>query len=515
MKSINQLKAGTVLTYITMLISTIIPLLYTPVMLRILGQAEYGLYSLSSSIMSYLFMLTLGLCAAISRYIVKYIVANDKVMLERVIGLFVDVFFAIGVVVCIVGAIIAFFADSLFSKGLTINEINKLRVLIVLMSVNTAISWISSVYSNVITCHERFIFRKLVDMFLTIASPILNLVILFMGYASIGMAVLAIIVQIIGLLVNAGYCRMRLKIRPRYLNPPKELLKDIFAFSAFVFIGMIADLLYWSTDKILIGAMMGSIAVAVYNIGSTFNSLLQNLASAISGVFSPRVNSYVFKNKDISEISSLMIRVGRLQYLIVSLVLAGFVVFGYDFITLWAGNDYKDAYYVALMTLIPLAIPLIQNIAYTAICAMNKHKFRAIVYAILAVINVIGTYFLIPILGIVGASLCTCVVFVIGQGFIMNWYYNKLGFSIKEFWINILKMSIVPLIISVMYVIISHCFLGTVNVLAALLLRIIIFTLVYSLLTYLFTMNDYEKDLFWGIFRKIKGLFSKKEKINE
>ena len=52
-KEVNQLKMGAILTYITLVISTIIPMLYTPVMLNILGQAEYGLYSLSTSVTGY------------------------------------------------------------------------------------------------------------------------------------------------------------------------------------------------------------------------------------------------------------------------------------------------------------------------------------------------------------------------------------------------------------------------------------------------------------------------------
>ena len=46
-----------------------------------------------------------------------------------------------------------------------------------------------------------------------------------------------------------------------------DMLKEIWGFTAFVFLGMIVDMLYWATDKVLIGALIGSVAVAVYNIG--------------------------------------------------------------------------------------------------------------------------------------------------------------------------------------------------------------------------------------------------------
>ena len=42
----NQLKIGVILSYVTMAIQNIIAIVYTPVMLRLLGQSEYGLYQL-------------------------------------------------------------------------------------------------------------------------------------------------------------------------------------------------------------------------------------------------------------------------------------------------------------------------------------------------------------------------------------------------------------------------------------------------------------------------------------
>ncbi|MDQ9443851.1 polysaccharide biosynthesis C-terminal domain-containing protein, partial [Serratia marcescens] len=68
-----------------------------------------------------------------------------------------------------------------------------------------------------------------------------------------------------------------------------------------------------------------------------------------------------------------------------------------------------EAYYIALYTMIPLAIPLIQNVAYNTILAQKKHKFRSIIYAIIAVVNVISTYMAIPKYGIIGAAVCTAI----------------------------------------------------------------------------------------------------------
>ena len=49
-EKINELKAGALLSFVNLALSSLIPFFYTPVMLRILGESEYGLYSLSSSV---------------------------------------------------------------------------------------------------------------------------------------------------------------------------------------------------------------------------------------------------------------------------------------------------------------------------------------------------------------------------------------------------------------------------------------------------------------------------------
>lgn len=503
MNTSNQLKAGAILSYVNLAIGTILPFFYTPIMLRILGQAEYGLFSLSNSVISYLSLLTLGVGGAILRFLTRYRTENNKDMLERTAGLFLMLYGIIALVTCVVGYGLTFFTGTLFAKGLTDWEIQRMNVLILIMVASTAVSLLCSVYSSLLVCYERYLFQRITGILGTVLAPCLNLVVLYAGYASIGMALAGLLMQILTLAANIWYCFKKLHIHPKLRNLPFGMLREVFGFSLFVFVSMIADLLYWACDKVLLGAMVGTAAVAVYNIGGTFNSILQTMSSAISGVFAPRVNQYVFSDRKIDDFSALLIRVGRIQYLIVALVLSGFVTFGRSFILLWAGPGYEDAYAVALLTMIPLAIPLIQNIAFTTITAQNRHQFRAVLYVFLAVANAVGTYLLIPSMGVIGAALCTCIVFVLGHGIIMNWfYYHKIGLDIPGFWKNILKMTVIPAIMSVVFSVLhDHGF--AVYDIRSFLLQVAVYTAIYCGLSWLFTMNAYEKQLVSDLLRKL------------
>lgn len=511
MKKVNELKAGAILSYVNLGISCVIPLLYTPIMLELLGQAEYGVYSLSNSVISYLSLLNFGMGSAVSRYVVKCRAENDKDGVERVTGLFTLIYMALAVLVCVVGLVLTFSADRFFSKGLTGAEISRLKVLLLIMTVSTAVSFPVSVFSSICVAYERYVFRRFWDIATTIASPILNLIILYAGGKSIGMALVGFAMQLIYVPVFVGYCIKRLDIHPKFKGFPKGLLQEIWSFSAFVFFSMIVDLLYWSTDKLLIGALVGSVAVAVYNVGNVFTNMLQNMSSSISSVFAPRVTTLVVLRNDPKEISSLLVRVGRIQYLIVAFVLSGYIVFGQQFIHFWSGDEYLDAYWVALMTMVPLSVPLIQNVAFTTILAQNKHQFRAVIYAIIAVMNVISTYIVLPVYGIIGAAVCTGIAFILGNGIIMNiYYYRVTKLDIPLFWKNIGKMSIVPGISILVEYPLFNVIIPYISM-PVFLTQVVIYSVIYLTLIWVFTMNTYERKLFLDLFYKITDMINRRK----
>lgn len=514
-REVNQLKAGVILSYINLGISCIIPLLYTPIMLSILGQGEYGLYSLSNSVISYLTLLNFGMGSAVMRYVTKARAEGRKEDIEKVVGTFTILYLVLAFIVVAIGSVISGTAGSLFSHGLTDGEIDELKVLMIIMTISTAISFPVSVFSSVMVSYEKYLFRRVLDILATILAPLLSLISLFMGYGAIGLAIVGLIIQIIDVPVFVLYCTKSLKIHPKFAKLDTILIKEIFGFSAFVFLSMIVDMMYWATDKILIGAMIGSAAVAVYNVGGVFTTILQNMSSTISNVFTPRVTTMVVLNDTMKKLSDLLIRIGRLQYLIVSFILSGYIVFGRYFISIWAGNDYGDAFIVSLLVMIPISVPLIQNIAYNVVLAQKKHQFRAIMYTIVAVLNVIATYFAIPYFGIIGAAACTGIAYLIGNGLVMNIYYYKVTkLDIPRFWANILKMSIVPGILCAIGYIVFNYFVTTPSLLIFF-LEILGYSLIFVLLSWFFTMNDYEKSVFSDALKKVINKLKRGRKSSE
>lgn len=504
-KRINQLKTGVILSYINLAIGSIIPMIYTPIMLRILGQAEYGLYSLSSSIISYLSLLNFGMGSTIVRYVTKYKVEGNKNKEQEIVGLFFVIYFILSVLVLVGGVCLVRLSPSIFNEGLSENEILRLQILILIMSINTAFSFPMSVFSSIIISYERYIFSRSIDIILTILTPIVNLIVLYIGFKSIGMATSSVAIQLLIFPIMLLYCLKILKVIPKFTRPDYSLLNEILRFSLFIFIGSLVDMLFWSTDKVILGALAGTVTVAIYNVGSTFNSIVEKLSTTISGVLTPRITEMVVKGVDNIYLSELFIKIGRIQFIIIALVVSGFITFGRPFVVLWAGEGYEDSYIIALLTMIPLVVPLIQTVGRNIIIAQNKHQFRSIVYLCIAIINVISTYLIVPYMGGIGAALCSCISYIIGQGIIMNIYYSKVTkLDIYKFWYNIIRMSIIPFLLILLFRVGLYKIFNFYDI-HIFLLGVLLYAFLYIVLMYSFIMNNYEKSI---VNRPIKKIFN-------
>ena len=495
MNNSNELKLGAILSYVTLFIGNLISIIYTPIMLRLLGQAEYGLFNLSNSVVGYLGLLNFGFGNAIVRYTAKYKALNDETGEANVNGLFLLVYTIIGIAVGVVGVILVFNVDNMFSNSLSIREVNRMKTLIGLMVFNMAISFPFGVFGSIINAYEKYIYLKIIGLIRSILNPFIMLPLLLMGYKSIAMTVMSTVVNIIFIAINVYYCFKVLKIKIKFSNLDFSIFGEIIVYSSYIFLNMIVDKIYWSTDQLIIGAVSGTVAVAIYSIGSTFNTYYMSFSTAISGVFLPKVTKMVTNNVSNKDLSDLFIKTGRIQYIIMSFIFSGFLIIGKEFIYQWAGAGYEESFYIALVVMIPLTIPLIQNLGITILQAKNMHKFRSILYICIAIVNVIASIPMAKIYGGIGAAVCTSISMIIGNVIIINiYYYKRIHLDILNFWKNIIKMSI-PVVISL---IIGKLILSSIAMSGylGLFIKGLMFTIIFFVFMWTMGMNNYEKEMF-------------------
>ncbi len=469
-------------------------LVYTPVMLRLLGQSEYGLYQLVNSFVSYLGLLSFGFSGAYMRYYAKYEGENKQSEIKNLNGIFFIIFSLITLLCLGCGLILTKNITLIFGEGLNPEEYKIARILMVLMVLGLSTTMFSTVFTCYATAHEQFVFQRLLELLQNILNPFIALPLLISGYGSIGMVTVSTSLVLIKFLVNVIFCRKHLHIRFSFRNLNFSLIKELSSFTFFIFLNEIIDKVNWSLDKVLLGRFSGTVAVSIYGVASNLNLMYQNLLSAISNVFIPKVNRIVMQKHDDKALSDVFIKVGRIQFIMAYLIISGFIFFGKTFIELWAGNGYEESYYVGLLLMIPATMELIQFIGIEIQKAKNMHQARSIVYACISLMNICMSIVLIKKFGALGAAAGTTFSLLIGTWIFMNiYYYKKIGLDIPRFWKNILSFFPVILLTSITGIILNKYTLSTSWV--GLLLNIIIYICIYCVAMYFIGMNGEEKNL--------------------
>ncbi len=161
-KQVSQLKAGAFLSYAVLGLNTLVGLLYTPYMLRMMGKSEYGLFSLVASVIAYLTILDLGFGNAIIRYTAKFRAERKEREQSEMFGMFLILYSFIAVISVLIGLVLWTNTNILFAKTMTSVEIERTRIMLLLMIFNLAITFPFSIFQSIIIAYENFIFQKIV-----------------------------------------------------------------------------------------------------------------------------------------------------------------------------------------------------------------------------------------------------------------------------------------------------------------------------------------------------------------
>lgn len=498
----NQIKLGSVLSYLSLILGTIVSMIYTPIMTSRLGQSEYGVYSLVLPMVSYLNLFSFGLGSAYTRFYTRYKVDDDRQGMAKLNGMFIIIYSILGILVLAVGFIIAANPLVAFGSKLTPDELSLASRLMYIMTITAAVTFPISVFESNAMVNERYVFLKIIALIKSVLNPLIIIPLLLIGYRSEAIAYLSLIFAVVSGFFNIRYCFKKLKIKFRFGNFDFGLLKEMFKFTSYVFIGIVVDQLNWTIDKLLLGRFVGSGSVSIYNIASQLNIYYMSMATTFSGILTPRVHQMVTTNRSNKEISDLFIKVGRFQFIILTMILFGFIAVGYPFVLKWGGPEYGASYAIAIILFIPTILPCIQNLGIEIQRAKNMHKFRSIVYLLVAIVNIFLSIPLCIYFKEIGVAVGTAIPVLVGNGLLMNWYYDKyIGLDIKRFWrriIALLPSLVLPCIASILIALFVNIegYLG-------ILIYGCIYLVIFITSVWVLGLTRYEKEIVLSPLRKL------------
>lgn len=499
----QQIKKGAIISYVAIFVNIAAGLLYTPWMIKQIGQNDYGLYVLMTSVLTY-FVVDYGLSQAVTRFLAKYKSEGDTAHISNFLGVTAKLYIALDVIVIVALVVFYFFIDKVFLE-LTPEEIVKFKHIYGISAFFSIMSFPLLYISGIYYAFELFSQIKLFDLLTKLGSVFFTIIALLLGY---GLTVLVLVYAVIPFLVNV--CKIVYLKNKGYLNInwkfwDNSVLKDILNTSVWLLIILVGELFLKNISPAVLGTFSGTNEIAVFSIANTLDSYLLVFAAALNGLFLPRITDLMNQVNSAELIRDLMIKVGRFQVIIIGFLTLMFVLVGMEFIQLWVGAQFARSYYVLLLLIIPTLLFSILQLGTTYILVLNKLKYQAYVYVFAAIANVLLAIILTPKNGAIGSGISILVSKIIFYilGFTLV-FHKKLGINMFFFYQQTFRKLIIPVVLIVMiFVIFDYFTFPDVNIFSFA-INCVVLSVVFAVLMFIFYLNPHEKEMVQGIIRKIK-----------
>lgn len=495
----KEIKSGILLSYALIFVNTIYGLIVTPYILKYVGESAYGVYKSVASISASLAVMDLGLGTTMTRYMARYHAAETKDAAEKFVGMIFMQFLVLAIAIFGVGVGVLVFLPSLYGDSFSATEMNLARELLCILVLNMVLRLFENLLFGILSGYERFRFSnsfKLINVLLKFGLIMMILPLV----KDVKMVVLSeTFIVAATIIIFSIYIASALHIVPKFKKWDKMLFKESFGYTTLMFIQSITVQFNGNVDNVLIGAEQGATFVTIYSMALTIFSMYENLSGSVANIMLPKVTKQIISGNSNETLQRTVEKAGRYQFLILAAALGGFLTLGKDFYRLWLGNSFADCYYLALILIIPVTFPMIQNVALSILRAENKMVYRTITLVISCICNILITFVGIKLWGYWGAALGTACATIMNL-ILMNVYYHKiLHFNILRLFTNILKgISLAAIVAIIITSFVHYRFNGTwVSFIA----NAVIFLVVYGTALLLFGLRKEEKKMIFGSVR--------------
>lgn len=438
----SQIKMGALVSYIGIGINIITGLLYTPWMIHSIGKDNFGLYTLAMSIIS-LFVFDFGLSAAVTRFVARYLAEGYQEKANNCLGLVYKLYLCIDILLFVIFAGIFFFIPEIY-KELSPEEIDKFKIVYAIAAVFSVISFPFIPVNGILNANEKFIQLKLCDLAHKLIIVVTMSTCLIMGYGLYALVTVNALAGILTIAFKIGCIRKYTSTRINFSYRNHLELREILGYSGWTTLISISQRLIFNIAPSILGILSGSASIAILGVAITLEGYTYTFANAINGLFLPRVSKIIAY--DNGNVLPLMIRVGRIQILIIGFVVIGFVCLGKGFINLWIGSSFDEVYPCAVLLIIPSFLQLPQEIAATTIMVMNKVRLQAYVFIAMAAINISLALPLTKYWSVTGISVSICIAYLIRTIGMNIIYYKALKIDIIRFFKESFCKMGIPLI---------------------------------------------------------------------
>lgn len=435
----NHKSRGIVLSYLNLILGMVVNVFLTPMLIVSLGDLDYSLYKVMQSFAGPLSMFHLGISTVVTRSVVKCASSDAYSELDKknTMALALLASGVMALLVLIAGGVMHYAIPGIYGGTYSAESLKTGQQLFAMYVAAAVLHMLTDAFSGCILGHERYTVSALIPLLKTVFKLFLLVLLLWLD---LGVHAVVTIDLLLAFGVFAGtavYAVCVLHEVPKLSCFDKGQLMEILSFGLAILLQAFVNQVNNNVDTMILGAFVEDKAViTMYSSALSIYAIYNSLISVMTHYFLPKATQLVTRKASGRELTDFVIGPGRLQAAVALACICGFSLFGRNFITIWIGPKYMDAYGVVLMLMIPVTIPLVQNAVISILDATMKRMVRSVVLVVMAVLNVIVSVILVRSIGFWGAALGTAVSLILGHGVLMNVYYAK------EFGIEVFRMFV-------------------------------------------------------------------------
>ena len=436
----SNLIAGTATKYILLGINIAIGIWMMPFTVGHLGKSDYGLWMLVASMTAYFQLLDLGYGNGLVRQIAAADSVGDEAAMNEVVSTFVVVYGGIG---ALAFGLVALLTVALIPRfpNLSPSEIATAQWVMVVMGVRVAIGFPMTVFGAITTARQRFALNTGIAIVVSLVNAAVTYLVLTRGH---GLRVLVPATTAVSLLAYVAYSRAARAAFPALRLAPslfsRRHLREVTSFSLYLFVIDIAIQLGFNLDNVVVGAFLGTSAVAVYAVAARVADYQRQLCNQFNGLLFPVVVG-LGARADLSGLRATLLHGTRLAFGLVLGVTVSLLVFAEPLIRHWMGQEFQESlpalYALAAAGLVLVAQGPLGNI----LLGTGRHRLVAGAALGEALINVVLSVVFVRWWGIAGVALGTAIpVIAVNLLVLMPAACRALGVPVGE----LLRTATVP-----------------------------------------------------------------------
>lgn len=496
----RQIKLGAVISYLGIGINIVIGLIYTPWMIRSIGQNDYALYTLATSLIG-MFTIDFGMSAAVTRFVSKYMAEGNQKAANNLLGIVYKLYSFISSIVFVGLVVVFFFIDTIYAK-LTPEEIASFKVVYMIAGSYSIIAFPFMPLNGILTAYEKFVQIKACDLFNKVATVLLVVIALLCGMGLYALVTVNAFVGLATILMKYIIIKHKTPVKVNFRYRSRETLKEIFSFSVWSTLSTFSQNFLFSITPTILGMVSGSAAIAVFGFSNSLQNYVYILAMGVNGFFLPKISRIIAKGTQDRDILPLMIKVGRFQLYILLLICIGFISVGREFIYLLMGPEYRQSYTCTLLLISYSIFYYPQQIANTTIIALNKVKQQSLIFIATSLVNVCLSLLLSGYFGAIGAAVSICTALLL-RTVLLNWLYHKeihinVFTFFKECHLKLIPPTVIALALSIAVGLIpasGWIFFG---------LKALLIGCIFCVVMWCLAFNSFEKSFVRDILAKFK-----------